>query len=63
MIDLVETGETVRVHKLELQDLVIDITPRLIVAKNTWRTNNKTARELIARVENAKNELVPSLLA
>jgi ATP phosphoribosyltransferase len=40
VIDVVETGETVRVHKLELQDLVTEITPRLIVAKNAYRTNN-----------------------
>ena len=35
VIDLVETGETVRVHKLVLQDLVAEITPRLIVARTS----------------------------
>jgi ATP phosphoribosyltransferase len=63
VIDVVETGETVRVHKLELQDFVAEITPRLIVAKNAYRTNNAIVRELIARVENAKNELVQSYVA
>jgi ATP phosphoribosyltransferase len=63
VIDLVETGETVRVHKLELQDFVAEITPRLIVASNAWRTNNRSVRELIARVETAKNELVQSFVA
>ena len=63
VIDLVETGETVRVHKLELQDFVTEITPRLIVAKNAYRTNNAIVRELIARVENAKNELAQSYVA
>ena len=63
VIDVVETGETVRVHRLELQDFVTEITPRLIVAKNAYRTNNATVRELIARVENAKNELVQSYVA
>lgn len=63
VIDLVETGETVRVHKLELQDLVAEITPRLIVAKNVYRTRNQAMRELIARVEEAKNELVQSIVA
>ena len=63
VIDLVETGETVRVHKLELQDFVAEITPRLIVAKNVYRTRNQQMRELIARIEDAKNELVESIVA
>jgi ATP phosphoribosyltransferase len=63
VIDLVETGETARVHKLELQDLVAEITPRLIVARNAWRTDNQTIRGLIARVEAAKNDLVQSFVA
>lgn len=63
VIDLVETGETVRVHKLELQDFVAEITPRLVVSKNIFRTNNNAVRELIARVEAAKNELAQNLVA
>jgi len=63
VIDLVETGETVRVHKLELQDFVAEITPRLIVSKNVYRTRNRQMRELIARIEEAKNELVESIVA
>ena len=51
VVDLVETGETVRVHKLELLDCITEITPRLIVAKNVYRTNNKQMRELISRVQ------------
>ena len=51
VIDLVETGETVRVHKLELQDVVAEISPRLIVGKNVYRTDSKRIRELIARIE------------
>jgi len=62
VIDLVETGETVRVHRLELQDLVAEITPRLVISRNIFRTNNKGVRELIARVEAAKNELVQNLV-
>ena len=57
VIDLVETGETVRVHKLELQDLVAEISPRLIVGKNAYRTETTRMRELIARIENALTEL------
>lgn len=55
VVDLVETGETVRVHRLELQDLVAEITPRLIVSRAAFRTNNQRMRELIARIEEAKN--------
>jgi ATP phosphoribosyltransferase len=53
VIDLVETGETVRVHKLELQDLVAEITPRLIVNKSVYRTDGARVRELIERVQRA----------
>jgi ATP phosphoribosyltransferase len=53
VIDLVETGETVRVHKLELQDVVAEISPRLIVGKNVYRTEPKRIRDLITRIEEA----------
>jgi len=58
VIDLVETGETVRVHKLELQDCIAEITPRLIVAKNVYRTNNRQMRELITRIQESVDESV-----
>jgi ATP phosphoribosyltransferase len=53
VIDLVETGETVRVHKLEIQDVVAEISPRLIVGRTVYRTKQKEIRDLIARVEDA----------
>ncbi len=53
VVDLVETGETVRVHKLVLQELVAEITPRLIVGKNAFRTETTRMRDLIARIESA----------
>jgi ATP phosphoribosyltransferase len=55
VVDLVETGETVRVHHLELQDVIADISPRLIVGKTFYRTEPKMVRDLIARVEEAVN--------
>ncbi|HYH09744.1 MAG TPA: ATP phosphoribosyltransferase [Thermoanaerobaculia bacterium] len=58
VVDLVETGETVRVHRLVLQELVTEITPRLIVAKNVYRTKNKEMRALIARVEDTVDESI-----
>jgi ATP phosphoribosyltransferase len=51
VVDLVETGETVRIHKLELQDVIAEISPRLIVGKTFYRTEQKTVRDLIARIE------------
>jgi ATP phosphoribosyltransferase len=63
VVDLVQTGETVRVHRLELQDLVAEITPRLIVARSVYRTNNEQMRELIARIEEAKNAQRQSCVA
>ena len=62
VIDLVETGETVRVHKLEIQDLVKEISPRLIVGKNAYRTRAREMRELIARIEDAKHEILQNQL-
>jgi ATP phosphoribosyltransferase len=63
VIDLVETGETVRVHRLELQDLVAEVTPRLVVARNAYRTNRNAVRELIARIEGAVNGMVERNIA
>lgn len=63
VVDLVESGETVRVHKLELQDFVAEITPRLIVARNVYRANNRQMRELIARIEEARNATIQSYVA
>lgn len=54
VVDLVETGETVRVHKLVLQEVIAEISPRLIVGKNSYRTE-PLVRELIARIEEAVN--------
>jgi ATP phosphoribosyltransferase len=62
VVDLVETGETVRVHRLELQDVVAEISPRLIVGKNVYRTKPKEIRELIARIEEAKHATLQSQL-
>ena len=53
VVDLVETGETVRVHKLEMQELVAEISPRLIVCRNAYRTQTEKIRDLITRVESA----------
>lgn len=58
VIDLVETGETVRVHKLELRDCIAEITPRLIVSKSFFRTNNAEVRRLVGRIGQVTREVV-----
>jgi ATP phosphoribosyltransferase len=55
VVDLVETGETARVHHLELQEVIAEISPRLIVGKTFYRTEPKMVRDLIARVEETVN--------
>ena len=50
VIDLVESGETVRIHKLVMQDMVAEISPRLIVGKDVYRTAPEALRELVSRV-------------
>ena len=57
VIDLVETGATVRANRLELQDVVAEIAPRLIVAKGIYRTDPRRIRELVSRIEGAVREL------
>ena len=49
-----------RVHNLEMQDLVAEISPRLIVCRNAYRTQTEKIRDLIARVEEARNECSPA---
>lgn len=59
VIDLVETGETVRANHLELQDVVVDISPRIIVAKSIYRTDAPRVRDLVTRLESAVSRLAP----
>jgi ATP phosphoribosyltransferase len=53
VIDLVETGETARIHHLVLQDLVAEISPWLVIGRDAYRTAPAALRELIARVAEA----------
>jgi ATP phosphoribosyltransferase len=57
VIDLVETGETVRIHNLVLQDVIAEVSPRLIVGRDVYRTAPAAARELIARIAGAAEEV------
>ena len=57
VVDLVESGETVRIHNLVLQELVAEIAPRLIVGKHIYSTSPVAMRELITRVAGAVEEV------
>jgi ATP phosphoribosyltransferase len=53
IVDLVETGETVRIHNLKLLETIVEVTPRMLVARDTYRVRSEEVRELVARVEGA----------
>ena len=46
-------------HNLELQDLVAEISPRLIVGKNAYRTETTKIHGLITRIESI---VMPSVI-
>lgn len=62
VIDLVETGETARVHHLELQGVIAEISACLLVGRDVYRTDGERIRDLIDRIESAAfpKELTPS---
>jgi ATP phosphoribosyltransferase len=53
IIDLVETGETARVHSLQLQETILDVSPRLLVSRDSYRTEPGPIRELVTRIAEA----------
>ena len=62
VVDLVETGETARVHHLRLEETIADISACLVAARDAYRTDGARVRDLIDRVESAAfpKELVTS---
>lgn len=51
VIDLVQTGETIRVHGLVEIERVMNIEARLIVGRDSYRRHLKRIRDLSARIE------------
>ena len=49
IVDLVETGMTIRVHDLEPVETIAEITPRLIVNREAFRLDPMRVRELVSR--------------
>lgn len=50
VIDLVETGETLRANDLQAVEMITPIAPRLIINKASWRLDGEGVRELVTRV-------------
>lgn len=50
IVDLVETGTTIRVHDLVPVETIAEITPRLIVNREAFRLDPVRVRELVSRV-------------
>ena len=57
IIDLVETGETIRVHGLQPLETVVEVSPQLIVNKSSWRMDRSGLRSLVDRVARASTEV------
>lgn len=51
VIDLVQTGETIRANGLVETERVLDIAPRLIAGRDSYRRQMKRIRGLSARIE------------
>ncbi|MBI2213110.1 MAG: ATP phosphoribosyltransferase [Acidobacteria bacterium] len=50
IVDLVETGTTIRVHELEAVETIAEIAPRLIVNRESFRLAPARVRELVSLV-------------
>jgi ATP phosphoribosyltransferase len=53
VIDLVQSGETIAANGLAEQEIVMDVSPRLIVGRDAYRRQMKAIRELVSRIEEA----------
>lgn len=53
IIDLVETGETIRVHGLRPLELVAEIAPRVIVNRSSWAVESQRIQRIVSALEGA----------
>ena len=58
IVDLVETGETMRVHELQPLETLHEIRPRLIVNKTTYRLESRRITDLIDSIASCRREQV-----
>lgn len=57
IIDLVETGETIRIHELRPVETIAAVAPRLIVNKSSWRIGRGGIRSLVESVARSGREV------
>jgi ATP phosphoribosyltransferase len=50
IVDIVETGSTLKENNLEVKETVCDISARLIVNKAAYRFKNDEVRELVEKI-------------
>ena len=55
IVDLVDTGNTLRANGLEPLEHIADISSRLVVNKASLKTKSKTIKQFIQRIEEAVN--------
>ena len=55
IVDIVETGSTLRENNLEVKDTVCDISARLIVNKAAYRFKNDEVRGLVEKIHSMEN--------
>lgn len=53
IVDLVETGETIRIHALQPLDTIEEISPYLIVNRSSYRIDSERIRELTNNISAA----------
>lgn len=51
VIDLVQSGETIRANGLAEQEVILQVAPWLIAGRDAYRTEMKRIRDLVSRVE------------
>lgn len=51
VIDLVQSGETMRANGLVEQDVLMSVSPWLIAGRDAYRTEMKRIRDLVSRIE------------
>ncbi|MEK9541511.1 MAG: ATP phosphoribosyltransferase, partial [Gammaproteobacteria bacterium] len=56
IVDLVQTGNTLKDNGLSELEVIQDISTRLIINKSSFKTNNQKIERLIISMKNALNE-------
>jgi len=56
IVDLVQTGKTLKDNGLSELEVIQDISTRLIINKSSYKTNNSKIQRLILSMKNTQNE-------